>query len=292
MTREEFNELMSQELMVVGETQITLLSISLFILTLAFMVLVISLNARFFNRVKSRTDENNLASLYILQRFSHYIIIAIGVFVALTTLGVDLTHLALLATALSVGIGFGLQSIFSNFFSGIIVLLERSLKVGDFIELDGGISGTVQEINIRSTLVRTRNNVDVIVPNSEFVNGRVSNWTLGDTFSRFQIPFGVAYGSDKEKVKKAALEAAEKVSMTLYGGQHDPDVWLVNFGDSSLDFQLVVWVDLKKNTRPGGIVAQYLWEIESSLNNYQIQIPFPQRDLHIKSGQLDQQLAS
>lgn len=287
MTREEFNELISQEIVVVGETQITLLSISLCILTLAFMTLVVSLNTRFFNRVRSRTDENNLASLYILQRFSHYIIIAIGVFVALTTLGVDLTHLALLATALSVGIGFGLQSIFNNFFSGIIVLLERSLKVGDFIELDGGIAGTVQEINIRSTMVRTRNNIDIVVPNSEFVNGRVSNWTLGDTFSRFQIPFGVAYGTDKEKVKKAVLEAAEKVPMTLYGEGREPDVWLVNFGDSSLDFQLVVWVELRTNTRPGGIIAQYLWEIESSLKEHQIQIPFPQRDLHIKSGRLD-----
>lgn len=278
---------MNQQLLVVGETKITVLSLCLFALALVISLILLRLNARFFNRLNEKADDEIRSSLYILQRFSHYIIIALGFFIALTALGVNLTHLALLATALSVGLGFGLQSIFNNFFSGIIILTERSLKVGDFIELDGGVSGNVQEINIRSTLVRTRNNIDILVPNSEFVNGRVTNWTLGDPFIRFQISFGVAYGSDKELVKKAALEAAERVPLTLYGNTKEPDVWLVGFGDSSLDFQLVVWVDPRKNTRPGGIVAHYLWELETSLQEHGITIPFPQRDLHIKSGRLD-----
>lgn len=283
----ELNELLNNTIVMIGDIKISLFSIILFSVSLLLTFGILVLNGKFFRRLQSKADEENIPSLYILQRFSHYILITLGLFFSLSTLGLDLTHLALLATALSVGLGFGLQSIFNNFFSGIIILLERSLRVGDYIELQGDVSGIVKEINIRSTLIRTRNNVDILVPNSEFVNGRVANWTLGDPYCRFQIPFGVAYGSDKDLVRKAAFEAAKKVPLTMYGPIRDPDLWLVKFGDSSLDFELVVWVDLRKNTRPGGITAWYLWELESALKEFNIEIPFPQRDLHIKSGDLN-----
>jgi small-conductance mechanosensitive channel len=182
-----------------------------------------------------------------------------------------------------VGIGFGLQSIFNNFFSGIIILLERSLKVGDYVELDDKIRGVVKEVNVRSTLISTPNNLDILVPNSEFVSKSVINWTLNDPHCRFRIPFGVAYGTDKELVKRSVVEAALTLDMTLNKGDKKPDVWLVNFGDSSLDFELIVWVNTKKNKHPGGITAAYLWEIHSALERNGIEIPFPQRDLHIKS---------
>ncbi len=280
------SNVINKNIITIGDTDITILSVVYFGISIFFTVVFLGLNGAFFRRLQSRADSANVSSLYILQRFSHYLLITIGLLVSLSAIGIDFTHLALLATALSVGLGFGLQSIFNNFFSGIIILLERSMRVGDYIELDGGISGIVKEINIRSTLVKTRNNVDVLVPNSEFVNGRVSNWTLGDPFTRYQIPFGVAYGTDKEKVKEAALQAAKNVPLTLNQAGMEPDVWLVNFGESSLDFQLVVWVDPRKNTRPGGITALYLWELETALNEHNIEIPFPQRDLHIKSGNL------
>lgn len=280
---EKFSSYLKYEVLSVGETQITLSNILLFVIALALTLLAVQLNRRVFARFTSKAESEHEASYYVLQRFSHYLVIAVGALLCLSTLGIDMTHLALVATALSVGLGFGLQSIFNNFFSGIIILLERSLKVGDFIELDGGISGTVQEINIRSTLVRTRNNIDILVPNSEFVNGRVTNWTLGDPTFRLQIPFGVAYGTDKELVRKAVMEAAKRVPFTIDLPDKRPDLWLVNFGESSLDFELVVWVDPKKNTRPGGMRASYFWEIETSLKEHGIEIPFPQRDLHIKS---------
>lgn len=280
----QLSEIINKKIIVIGDTDITILSVIYFGLSILFTITVIGLNGKFFRRLQAKADSANISSLYILQRFSHYLLLALGIFISLSAIGIDFTHLALLATALSVGLGFGLQSIFNNFFSGIIILLERSMRVGDYIELEGGISGVVKEINIRSTLIKTRNNVDVLVPNSEFVNSRVSNWTLSDPYTRFEIPFGVAYGSDKEKVREAALQAAKNVPLTLYETGKEPDVWLVNFGESSLDFQLVVWVDPRKNTRPGGISALYLWELESSLKAFNIEIPFPQRDLHIKTS--------
>src|SRR5690606_8387452 len=127
----------------------------------------------------------------------------------------QLTQFTVFAGAIGVGVGFGLQAIFSNFISGIILLFDRSLKVGDFVELEGDIRGTVRAINIRATRITTNDNIDVLVPNSEFVSKRVVNWTHGSVNRRIRVRFPVAYGVDKELVKKAALEAAARVPFTL-----------------------------------------------------------------------------
>ena len=138
---------------------------------------------------------------------------------------------------------------------------------------------------MRSTLVTTNDNVDIVVPNAEFVSSRVTNWTMREVLRRTHIPFGVAYGTDKELVKQAVLEAAEQVPWTLKGHQkREPQVWLVEFGDSSLNFQLVVWLTRDAVKRPAAVHAAYLWEIESKLNEHGIEVPFPQRDLHLRSG--------
>ena len=142
---------------------------------------------------------------------------AAAIVIAMSTLGINLTALTVFGGALGVGIGFGLQSIFSNFISGIIILFERSVKVGDFIELQSGVTGLVKEINIRSTLITTNDNVDILVPNEEFIKAQVTNWTLRDARRRMRIGFGVAYGTDKELVKKAALEAgAQYIALAGY----------------------------------------------------------------------------
>lgn len=286
MTLLELKQLLNITLLTMGGSTITVASVGLFIFVVIVTLLIARVNVRFFSRLRVTADASSASSLYVLQRLFNYLLLGLGSLIALTTLGLDFTHLALLATALSVGIGFGLQSIFNNFFSGIIILFERSVKVGDYIELDNGLGGTVMEINIRSTQILTRDNLDILVPNSEFVNGRVTNWTLTDPTRRVTVPFGVAYGSDKDKVRAAAIEAASAVSFTLYGKDkrgrdRDPDVRLVNFGESSLDFQLVVWVDPRLNPRPGALTATYLWELDTSLKKAGITIPFPQRDLHI-----------
>ena len=224
------------------------------------------------------------AALYALNRVMHYIILTVGFLIALSTLGIDFSKLALFASALGVGVGFGLQNLISNFVAGLMLLFEQTLKVGDFIELESGLIGEVREINIRSTLITTNDNVDVVVPNSEFVSGHVMNWTMRDVNRRVHIPFGVAYGSDKELVRKAVLEAAATVKHTLTNeGPRAPQVWLTAFGDSSLNFELVVWLTLEGVKRPSAVQAEYLWAIETALGKYGIEIPFPQRDLHVRS---------
>ncbi len=261
------------------------------VLVILFVAFWISKAVRHgLERLGRRSAGMNRSSLYILGRIFHYVILITAFLIALSTLGLDFTKLAILVGALGVGIGFGLQAIFSNFISGIIVLFERSLKVGDFVELESGVTGEVREINIRSTLITTNDNIDILVPNSEFVNGRVINWTLRDAHRRVRIPFGVAYGTNKDLVKQAVLEAAGEISYTL---QHfpgrEPQVWLVEFGDSSLNFELVVWLSPDAVRRPGAVHAAYTWAIETALGKHGIEIPFPQRDLHVRSffGQRD-----
>lgn len=236
-------------------------------------------------RIGARRSVVSKSSLYTLGRIIHYVVIILGVMVGLSSIGIDFTKLALFASALGVGIGFGLQTLISNFVSGLIILFEKSLKVGDFVELESGVVGEVREINMRSTLVTTNDNVDMVVPNSEFVAGRVTNWTLREAHRRIHVPFGVAYGTDKELVKKAILEAAEDVQWTLKGKKgRSPQVWLVQFADSSLNFELVVWLTPEAVKRPSAVQADYLWEIETKLKKYSIEIPFPQRDLHLRSA--------
>jgi potassium efflux system protein len=225
------------------------------------------------------------ASLYTVGRLTHYLIITIALFIALSSIGLDFGSLALVAGALSVGIGFGLQSIVNNFVSGLIILFEHSLRVGDYIELDNGLTGTVKAINVRSTLINTNDNIDIVVPNSEFVSTRLTNWTLNERTRRVRVPFGVAYGSDKELVRKAALEAAEEVPYTMANRRgRETDVWLTEFGDSSVNFLLLVWVNRQGARRPTRCRSAYLWALETKLAEHGIEIPFPQRDLHIKSG--------
>ena len=227
---------------------------------------------------------NNQAALYTLSRIVHYILLAIGVLVALSVAGIPLSRFGLFAGALGVGLGFGLQAIFSNFVSGLIILFDRSLKVGDFVELSSGVHGVVNDIHIRATRITTNDNIDILVPNSEFVTNNVVNWTLRETSRRLRVPFGVAYGSDKERVKQAALEAAAEVPFTLtLDGPRKPQVWLTGFGDSSLDFALVVWLTAEAVVRPATVTAAYNWALHSALEKHAIEMPFPQRDLHVKS---------
>lgn len=230
--------------------------------------------------------------VYIWARITRYAIWVIATLIGLNYLGINLASFALLGGAVGVGIGFGLQNIFSNFFSGIILLIEKTLKEGDFVDLQSGTRGTVREIGLRYTRITTNDDVDVIVPNSEFINGKVVNWTFDTNFRRLHIPFGVAYGSDKEIVKDAGLRAAAAVPSTVSGGRHQSDVWLVNMGDSSLDFELIVWVGRDAVSRPSRVEAAYKWAIHDELVAAGLEIPFPQRDLYLRSGEIKVRMTS
>tara|TARA_R110000824_G_scaffold55273_1_gene152414 strand:- start:151 stop:1539 length:1389 start_codon:yes stop_codon:yes gene_type:complete len=261
-----------------------------------FKVLVIAIalvwGASFFSRlIETRLSKSERMTPSVRGLFGQLVrilMIGIAIFIALNMIGIDLTAFAVFSGALGVGIGFGLQSIFSNFVAGIIIILEKTLKVGDFVDLEGGITGEVREINVRSTLITTNDNIDMLIPNSEFINKRVINWTLREAKRRMHVPVGVAYGTDKDLVRKAILEAADNVEFTLKGFKNrKPDVWLVGFGDSSLDFELIVWLTDEATKKPGRVHATYCWEIETALTKYGIAIPFPQRDLHLVSGSFE-----
>lgn len=247
---------------------------------------IAKLISRAIDRVARYRHPTVSHQLYTLNRIVYYFVIALGVIGSASVLGFQLDKLLIIGGALGIGIGLGLQSIVNNFVSGIIILLEKSIKVGDFIELDANLMGEVREIKLRSTLVRTADNVDILVPSSEFISGRVINWTLEENIRRFRIPFGVAYGSDKDRVREAVLKAAAKVDYTLDGDKHRPVVWMTGFGDSSLDFALAVWVDAAAVKRPSQVSSDYLWAIDDALREAGVEIPFPQRDLHLRSSQI------
>lgn len=258
-----------------------------FLLVLVLTWLVSKMIRNALNRFAKANHSMTNAHVYTLGRFVHYAILVVGFVFALSFIGIDFSKLAIVAGALGIGIGLGLQNIVNNFVSGLVILMEKSLKVGDFIELQSNLCGEVIEVNMRSTLIRTNDNVDILVPNAELIGGMVTNWTLEENVRRFRIPFGVAYGSDKEQVKKAALEAADKVAYTLKVPGREPQVWMTGFGDSSLDFVLGVWVSPGQVKRPTALASDYLWALDDALRKYAIEIPFPQRDLHLRSGFVD-----
>jgi len=265
----------------INETPVTLLPLFKLMLIVLIGYLVSKLVRAVIKRMESRREQDKSPVFFMLDKLIHYIIIIVATLAGFTTLGIDFTNLTLIAGALSVGIGFGLQNIVSNFVSGLTIMFERTLKVGDYIEIEDGITGTVKEINARSTRINTNDNIDVVIPNSDLVTNQVINWTLRDSIKRVKIPFGVAYGTDKELVKKAAVEAAERVPYTLTNMKgKEPEVWMTGFGDNSLDFILLIWVSKYGVRRPNRIKAAFLWELDNAFNEYGIEIPFPQRVLH------------
>ena len=160
----------------------------------------------------------------------------------------------------------------------------RSVEVGDFIELDTGDAGEIKSIGARATTIVTNDNVDVLIPNSMLITNRLTNWTRNRATRRIHVPFSVAYGSDKEKVRAAGIEAAQALAFTLPDtDDRRTQVWLVGFGDSALDFELVVWPRLEAVKRPGSMMAAYRWAIDDALRKHGLEIPFPQRDLRIRS---------
>ena len=227
----------------------------------------------------------NLATRTILANIGYYVIIITVFFIALNVLGIDLSSIALVAGALSVGIGFGLQNIVSNLVSGIILMFERSIKIGDFVELSDTLRGHVSDIRMRSTTLNTNGNIDVIVPNRNFIESNVINWTMHDKLKRFDIPFGVAYGTKAELVIEVIIQAVEKCAFEDVINTYEKytNVLMTGMGSSSVDFVLQVWIHGEEILAPRKTSSRFLILIYNTLNEHGIEIPFPQQDLHIKS---------
>jgi potassium efflux system protein len=219
----------------------------------------------------------------VITVLTQYTLAFLGLIVLLQIWGLDVSSLAILASVLGVGIGFGIQNITNNFISGLIITLERPIQVGDFVQV-AELVGIVERIGARSTEIRTLDQVTIIVPNSRFLETEVVNWSHGDPVSRIRIPVGIAYDSDIERVQSALLEAARSHPEVLI--RPTPQVWFQGFGDSALNFELMVWTgDPKKQFR---IKSDLYYRIEASLRRYGITVPFPQRDLHLRSPHLEE----
>ncbi|MGK7917250.1 MAG: mechanosensitive ion channel family protein [Prochloraceae cyanobacterium] len=210
-----------------------------------------------------------------------YTLISIGTIVLLQIWGLELSSLTILAGALSIGVGFGFQNIARNFGSGLVLIFERPIQVGDFVEV-GEYMGTVEKIGARSTEIKTLDLVSIVVPNSRFLETEVINWSHRNPVSRIHVPVGVAYHSDVNLLREALLEAAKNyVGILSYP---PPEVWFKGFGDSALEFELLVWIN--DPSRHSRIKSDLYFLIEAMLRKHQIEIPFPQRDLHLRSGSL------
>jgi len=210
------------------------------------------------------------------------VLMVVGTFILLQAWGIDLSALAILASVLGVGLGFGLQNIFNNFISGWILLVERPIQVGDLIKL-GEVFGIVEKIGARSTEIKTPDQISIIVPNADFVQNQVMNWSHGHPVSRFHIPLCVAYGSPIEQVHTAAIEAVQAHPEVLHYPK--PRLRFLAFGESSLNFDLLAWN--RDPLRQIEIKSDVHYLIEANFRRYQIEIPFPQRDINIRATQLD-----
>lgn len=213
-------------LFMVGDKPVSLTGVVLAVVFVVGVWWAASLLERNVVRLANRrsNDPASISRVHMLSRLLRYVVWVLGTMFGLNQLGIDLSNVALIGSALAVGLGFGLQNIISNFVSGIIILIERSLKVGDFVDLQSGVRGHVREIAMRYTRVTTNDSIDVLVPNAEFINGRVTNWTLDESSRRVRIPFGVSYSTPKELVREAGIAAARSVPHVLTGAGRDPTV--------------------------------------------------------------------
>lgn len=274
----ELIKLLKKPLFSLQGTPVSFLSFFIFVLVIIGTFLVsrlirIAFRKKFATRLEEGLD-------YAVERIIHYVILIVGFLVAFETVGIDLSSLAIMFGFLGVGIGFGLQNIVANFISGLILLVERPIKVGDMVTV-GDEVGAVQGIKLRYTEVNTLDNVDIIIPNSSFVEQNVINWSHGENKVRLRIPVGVAYGVDAEEVKRILLEVVDQHPDIL--DEPDPQVFFMEFGDSSLDFEVRCWIPYPEIRFK--VKSDMNYRIYEALNENNIEIPFPQHDLHLRSSE-------
>ena len=263
---------------------VTLSLVQIFLL-IALLIVVFWISSRtkrfLFTRFLANSGLDRSLQYAISQVVSN-VVLVVGIFIVLENTGIHLGALTVFAGAVGVGVGFGLQNIASNFISGLVILAERPITIGDRIEV-AGVAGQVQQIRARSTVILTNDNITMIVPNTKFIDSPVTNWTYGDPRVRFRLPVGVAYGSDVNKVREALLAAARENANTLKDPA--PNVFLEKFGENSINFELVVWSS-EMSARPRSYRSDLNFAIEEKLREAGIEIPNPQRDVHFRGGVL------
>lgn len=269
------------ELFRIQDTGITISHIAVAVVALVVSVLLSKITRVLLRRRVFKRYEIDPGLEYALLRVTHYLILVIGVYIGLKTINIPLGALVGLLAVLGVGIGFGLQNISSNFISGLILLFERPIKIGDRIEV-GDVWGDVKRIKLRTTVVTTPDNVSIIIPNSKLLDNNVVNFYYSNRDMQLHVPVGVAYGSDIDAVTRILEAAAAAEEHVL--NDPAPHVWFREFGDSSLNFELLCWIPdaaLKYE-----VLNRLNRLIDARFREENIEIPFPQHDLHLRSAEV------
>ena len=278
-TWDDLRAVFEKQIVSFGEIEIT----PAILLTAVLIILIAYGISRFLQRMLRRNVFEQIhlhqGSQSAICRLLHIIIMCLGVFIAIQHTGIDLTALAAVSAVFLVGIGLGLQNITHNFISGLIMLFERPVQEGDFVEVNG-VQGSVQAVNAYSTKVETLDRVTIIVPNSHFLSDNVTNWSFQDSKVRIHVSVGVSYGADVELVAETLLEVGRAHSEVL--SDPEPQAQFLTFGDSSLNFDLLVWIE--DPTRQYIVTSDLNFAIVQAFRERDITIPFPQRDLHVRSA--------
>lgn len=254
---------------------------NLFVVVLVFISirLVVSGLERLLKRQLSDKKNFTEGKLIAITKIGKYIVYVLGFILALKSVNINITPILIGSSALFVGLGFGLQEAFRDFVAGLMLLFEGDVMVGDVVEMENETVGVIKQINLRTSKVRTRDGIMMIVPNSQLTNDRVINWSNSNRLTRFNVDVGVAYGSDTKLVEKLLLECASKEETITE--RIKPFVKFADFGDSSLDFSLYFWSD--EVWRIERTKSRLRFAIDQAFRDHKVTIPFPQRDLHFKS---------
>jgi small-conductance mechanosensitive channel len=274
-----FKELINFQLLTTEHVNITVQGVVVVVLVLLATYIGLRILRGFFRRFINRQEAERRSywSVYLILRYLVWVVVIV---LLLETSGVKVTVLLASVTALLVGVGFGIQQLFSDIASGIVLIFERNLQINDVIELEDDTVGKVIHIGLRTSKIQTRDDVILVVPNSKFVNDTIINWSQMDYNTRFSVGVGVAYGSDTKLVTDILLDCA--VKHQNISTHPKPFVRFNNFGDSSLDFQVYFWV--KESFTVENTKSDLRYAIDDAFRKHGIQIPFPQRDVHIKSN--------
>ncbi|MET0546939.1 MAG: mechanosensitive ion channel domain-containing protein [Caulobacterales bacterium] len=279
---QDFQKLTEFTLFSMGSKTVTVGSLFAALFIFVFALLAARFTSKVLRRVRGSTSYGR-GMVYLVEKLITYGLVVVGIIAAFSAIGLNLSALAVFAGALGIGVGLGLQGIVKEFVSGLVLIFDRALNIGDFIELEDGRRGTIKEIGPRATHVRTNDNLHMLLPNSHLIEKNIVNWTMRDAVRRIHVPFFVAYGADKAQVRTAVLEAAFSVPFTLPDeGDRKTQVWLVGFGESNLKFELVVWPTLDACKRPAAMQAAYTWAIDDALRKAGIGIPYPQIDVRVR----------
>ena len=277
-------EYITSPIFVFNEHPISLLSLIKALTLIIFGFFAGMFYKKWITNTAKRWPNASQMSVRLATNIGYYFIVILAFIISISSIGIDMSSMSLIAGALSIGIGFGLQTVVSNFIAGVILMFERTIRIGDVIELSATSRGRVTDMRIRSTTIKTFDNIDIVVPNSSFIQNNVINWTLEDMSRRVHIPFSVAYGTNIEFLIDAILDELQTSDLAYIkdNDEKEPEIWMVEMAQSTVNFELLVWVEGHNKDRPNAVKSDFLVLIYNALYKHDISIPFPQMDVHIK----------